>query len=91
MVTPKVERERQDYIDRRLRHRLRHPLAFQEMFDVLKGALAIGRQADMLAPEEVTTRLQAAQQSAPTPTTASTTVAPSSKLAELKAWFALAP
>jgi hypothetical protein len=90
MVTPKVERERQDYIDRRLRHRLRHPLAFQEMFDVLKGALAIGRQADMLAPEEVTTRLQAAQQSAPTPTTASTTVAPSSKLAKIKAWFASA-
>jgi hypothetical protein len=86
--TPEVERERQDYIARRLRHRLRYPLTFQEKLDILEGALAIGRQADMLAPAEVTTRLQAVQQSAPTPATASTTAASFSKLAKLKAWFA---
>ena len=86
--TPKVERERQDYIAWRLRHRCSHPLTFQEKLEILEGALVIGRQAEMLAPEEVTTRLQAVQQSAPTPTTASTTVASSSKFAKLKAWFA---
>jgi hypothetical protein len=78
--TPKVERERQDYIDRRLTHRL----TYYELLDVLEGALAIGRQADMLAPGEVTTRLEAVQQSAIPPTTA----ANKSKLAKLKAWFA---
>ena len=55
---PKVERQRQDYIDHRIRHRRTYPLAFQELLKVLEGALAIGRQADMLAPEEVRTRLE---------------------------------
>ena len=86
--TPKVERERQEYINSRISHRLTHPLAFQELLKILEGALAIGRQADMLATDEVTTRLQAVQQSAPPSTTASTTVASSSKFAKLKAWFA---
>lgn len=82
--TPKVELERQAYIDRRLRHRLTYHLTFQELLEVLEGALAIGRQADMLALDEVATRLEAAQQSAPTRTTATR----SSKLAKVKAWFA---
>ena len=85
--TPKVERERQDYINSRLGHCLRYPLAFQELLKILEGALAIGRQADMLPFEEVTTRLEAVQQSAPPPTT----VANNSKFTKLKAWFALAP
>jgi hypothetical protein len=38
----------------------------------------------VLAPEEVTTRLEAAQQNAATPITATRP----SKLAKLKAWFA---
>jgi hypothetical protein len=51
---------------------------------MLEGALAIGRQADGLAPEEVTTRLQTVRQSeAPL-----TPAASSSKLTKLKAWFA---
>ena len=81
--TPKVERERQDYIAWRLRHRRSYPLTFQEKLEILEGALTIGRQADMLAPEEVTTRLQAVQYMAPP-----TMVAHSSNLAEIKAWFA---
>ena len=80
--TAEVESEREAYI----KPRLKYGLPFQELLDVLEGALAIGRQADMLGPEEVTTRLEAVQQSATVPTTA----APSSKLAKLKAWFALA-
>ncbi len=82
--TPKVEWERQDYIAHRLRYRLTYPVTFQEKLDILEGALAIGRQADMLAPEEVATRLEVVQQSAPPPTTA----ARFSKFAKLKAWFA---
>jgi hypothetical protein len=63
---------------------MRYRLPFREGLQILEGALAIGRQADGLAPEEVTTRLEAVQQTAPTPTKA----AYSSKLAKIKAWFA---
>jgi hypothetical protein len=84
--TAEVELQRRVYITDRLRHRLRYPLTFQELLEVLEGALAIGRQADLLAPEEVTTRLGAVQKSAPAPKTAAAT----SNLAKLKAWFALA-
>ena len=86
--TAEIERQREIYISSRFRHSLSHRRAFQELLEVLEGALAIGRQADVLAPQEVTTRLQAVQHTAPSPTTASTTVAHSSKLAKIKAWFA---
>ena len=81
--TPEVELERGVYIATRLRY----DLPFGELLKILEGALAIGRQADLLAPEEVTTRLEVVQRSAPTPTSAGS----SSKLAKIKAWFALAP
>jgi hypothetical protein len=77
--TPRIEWEREAYIALRLRYRLK----FYEKLDILQGALTIGRQADVLTPEEVTTRLEAVQQAAAPPTTAS-----SSKLAKIKAWFA---
>jgi hypothetical protein len=86
--TAEVERQREIYISSRLRHSLSHRRAFQELLEVLEGALAIGRQADLLAPEEVTTRLKAVRQSAPTPTTGPTKAVSSSKLAKIKAWFA---
>jgi hypothetical protein len=78
--TPEVEREREVYIDTRLRY----DLPFGELLKILEGALAIGRQADLLGPEEVTTRMEAVQQSAPPPKQP----ASSSKLAKIKAWFA---
>jgi hypothetical protein len=90
--TAEVERQREIYIAYGLRYSVScplgvsYPLAFQELLDILEGALAIGRQADLLAPEKVTTRLEAVQQSAPP----SMTAASSSKLAKIKAWFALA-
>ena len=77
--TPEVEREREVFIA----WHLRYGLPFYEMLGVLEGALAIGRQADLLAPEEVTTRLEAVQHKAPP-----AMVAPYSKLAKIKAWFA---
>ena len=78
--TPEIEREREAYIALRIRYRL----SLREGLQILEGALAIGRQADGLAPEEVMTKLQAVQHSAPP----SMTAASSSKLAKLKAWFA---
>jgi hypothetical protein len=78
--TTEIEREREAYIASRIRYRL----PFREGLQILEGALAIGRQADGLAPEEVTTRLESVRQSATPPTPA----AYSSKLAKIKAWFA---
>jgi hypothetical protein len=77
--TMEIEREREAYIGSRIRYRL----PFREGLQILEGALAIGRQADGLAPEEVTTRLETVRQSATPPTPA----ASSSKLAKIKAWF----
>ncbi|MGF9763071.1 hypothetical protein AAII07_48770 [Microvirga sp. 0TCS3.31] len=62
--TAKVEREREAYIAARMRWRL----PFQEGLMVLEGALAIGRQANDLPTEEVRTRMESAQQDAPSPT-----------------------
>jgi hypothetical protein len=78
--TAEVEQQREAYIALRIRYRL----PFREGLQILEGALAIGRQADGLAPEEVTTRLQTVRQSETLPTPA----ASSSKLAKIKAWFA---
>ena len=78
--TAEVERARETYIASRIRYRL----SLREGLQILEGALAIGRQADGLAPEEVTTRLESVRQSATPPTLANY----SSKLAEIKAWFA---
>jgi len=58
--TPEVEREREVYIDARLRLRL----PFRERLAILEGVLAIGRQADVAAPEEVRVRLEDLQQTA---------------------------
>jgi hypothetical protein len=78
--TAEVERARETYIASRIRYRL----PFREGLQILEGALAIGRQADGLVPEEVTTRLESVRPSASLPTPA----AYSSKLATIKAWFA---
>jgi hypothetical protein len=58
--TAKVEWEREVYIAQHLRYRI----SFQDRLEVLEGALAIGRQADLLATEEVRSRLEAVQQKA---------------------------
>jgi hypothetical protein len=77
--TAEVEQQREAYIALRIRYRL----PFRDGLQILEGALAIGRQADELAPDEVTTRLESVRQSATPPTPA----ASSSKLAKIKAWF----
>jgi hypothetical protein len=62
--TPTVEREREAYIAARMGWRL--PL--REGIRVLECALAIGRQADVVPPKEVRTRLDGVQQRAASPT-----------------------
>ncbi len=54
--TPEVEHARADYIAFRMTRRM----SFQSCLEVLEGALAIGRQAD-LPPDEVKTRMAAVQ------------------------------
>ncbi len=52
--TPEVERERAAYIARHTKGRM----TFQKGLKVLEGALAIGRQADVLAFEDVHSRME---------------------------------
>ncbi len=61
--TPEVEGAREVYIA----SRLRYGRPFREQLEVLEGALAIGRQADELAPDTVRTRLETIQPRAQTP------------------------
>ena len=77
--TPMVEREREAYIVAHTRWRL----PFQEGISVLEGALAIGRQAGVSAPDEVRTRMEAVQASATIPTS----VPDTPLLAKIKKWF----
>ncbi len=57
---PDVERQRADYIDRHTRG-YPYGIPFDLGLIVLEGALAIGRQADPFAPDEVQTRMEAAR------------------------------
>ncbi len=89
--TPEVERKRAAYIARHTKHLpIRRRLAFEKGLDVLEGALAIGRQADALALEDVQSRMNnvkrrawAGQQIA----TKSALPASSYLLSKLKSWF----
>jgi len=61
--SPEVEQERADYIDRHTRAFL-YGISFDSGLSILEGALAIGRQADSLAADEVRTRMDAARSNA---------------------------
>jgi hypothetical protein len=76
---PEVEQKRADYIARRTF--FRRP--FATGLDVLEGALAIGRQADFVAPDEAKTRMQAVR------ATAATSAPDRPIFAKLKSWFAI--
>jgi hypothetical protein len=80
--TPEIERERATYIRQNLRRGyIRFP--FNEGLQVLEGALAIGRQADLFAPDEVKTRMEAVQARATNPTS----IPGTPFFAKLKSWF----
>jgi hypothetical protein len=78
--TRQVEWEREVYIAQHLRCRI----SFHDRLEVLEDALAIGRQADVLATDEVRSRLDAVQQSA----NARTSVADHFKFSKIKEWLA---
>jgi hypothetical protein len=77
--TPEVERARATYI---AAHASGH-LSFQRGLEVLEGALAIGRQADLFPTEEVKTRMDAVRAKATTPTSLPDTPL----FAKIKSWF----
>ncbi len=54
--TPEVEHKRQAYIDS---YKLKGWLSIEKGIEVLEGALAIGRQAEPLAPDIAKTRMEA--------------------------------
>ncbi len=78
--TPEVERKRQDYIDSQMR---KDTFGIEKGIEILEGALAIGRQAEPLAPETARTRLEAVRSKAP----ASGLKANSPLLKKVKGWF----
>ncbi len=62
---------------------MRYHLKFLERLRVLEGALAIGRQAELFAPDEVKTQMEAVQEKATTPLSAPEIPF----FAKLKSWF----
>jgi hypothetical protein len=88
--TPEVERKRAAYIARHTKHLpIRRRLAFEKGLGVLEGALAIGRQADVLALEDVRGRMDDAKSSAEAAqqTAAKSAPATSYLVSKLKTWF----
>jgi hypothetical protein len=65
--TPKIEKARKAYIYQRTRD-YRYGVPIEVGLEALEGALAIGRQADPLGPDEVQTRMDAARTSRAKPT-----------------------
>ena len=83
---PKVERERERYIDAHLNRGgfFATEFRFDEGLRALEGALAIGRQADPLGLEEAAVRLDAAREAA-----VSGKKGPGLWPAKMKAWLGL--
>ena len=80
--TPAVEREREMYIDSHSRRRL----TFEQRLAVLDGALAIGRQADPLGPDDVRARMDEVRDRV-----TATTWRPDTPLShKIKGWFGAA-
>ncbi len=76
--SPEVEEEREAYIQS---HTPKGRLTMEKGIEILEGALAIGRQAEPLAPDIARTRMDAAKR-------ASTASAPDGPLfAKAKAWL----
>ena len=77
--TAEVEHARAAYIALRMTCRM----SFQSRLEVLEGALAIGRQADLFPPEEVRARMDAVQKRATTPMS----IPDTPLFAKIKGWF----
>ena len=79
--SPEIEDEREDYI----RSRTYSYIPFGKGLRILEEALAIGRQADVVAPEDVSGRLGAVRSAARTPSS----IPDNSGFAKIKTWFGL--
>jgi hypothetical protein len=77
--TPEIERAREVYI---VAHAGRY-LGFENGLHVLRGALAIGRQADLFASDEVRTRMDAVRERASTPAS----IADTPVFDKIKSWL----
>ena len=86
--TPEIERQREAYIGARLpmAQLVMGKVSFETGVEVLEGALAIGRQADPLAPEVARTRMDAARREA----TDVSPVRDDTLFGKVKAWFTAA-
>src|SRR3712207_6346638 len=87
--TPEVERQREDYI---LRHTCGYfILPFKVGLQALEGALAIGRQADPLRPDEVRIRMEAARAGRGKPARAATPTSAPDKpfFSKAKSWLTI--
>ncbi len=83
--TPEIENERAAYIWKRVRNYHYFGVPFDRGLKVLEGALAIGRQADPLGPEEVRTRMEAVKTKARTPAS----VANKPFFSKVKSWLTM--
>jgi hypothetical protein len=88
--TPDVEQKRADYIARNADGQV-YALPFDRGLRILEEALAIGRQADPLGPDEVRTRMEAAWGGLFKPTRpAASASAPDKRFAlKVKSWLSL--
>ena len=77
--TPEIERQREVYIAMRMSYYI----PFRKGLEVLEGALAIGRQANILALEAARARMEVVQQGAATPTS----VPDNPLFSMIKGWF----
>jgi hypothetical protein len=77
--TPEVERHRAAYIAARVKP----DMAFRQGLEILEGALAIGRQAESFAPDELKSRMDAVRARAVTPTS----IPDTPLFAKIKSWF----
>jgi hypothetical protein len=88
--TPEIELLRATYIHRRMRTYHHFTIPFDEGLEVLEGALAIGRQADPLRPDEVQTRMDAARAGQFKPTRAATPApVPDTPFSKVKSWLTM--
>jgi hypothetical protein len=63
-------------------------MSFDQALEVLEGALAIGRQADPFAADEVRSRMDAVRANAPAASPLPAEVPPSI-LSKMRSWFGL--
>ncbi len=88
--TPEIEKQRANYIDWRTCSYV-YGVPFDVGLKILEGALAIGRQADPLGPEEVQTRMDAARGREGKPTRPATPASVPDKpfFSKVKSWLTM--